>query len=132
MINLDMCGLGNNIVIQHKDYLLDGFNHYLFKLITSDVSNILKICPVSDAISFERVGIPTLFIFNSTNKDLELFKRFDSSYGLDIGMYSADFLKTMHKVTDTIDTFDEFGMVMIYNHLNNKLKEFEEMVKKKN
>ncbi len=132
MINLDMCGLGNNIIVQHKNYLLDDFNNYLFKLVTSDVSGVLKICPPGDSISFESVGIPTLFIFNSTDKDFKLFKKFDSSYGRDISILNADFLKTMHQKTDTIDTFDESGMTMIYDHLNNKLKEFEEIVKKIN
>lgn len=129
MINLDMCGLGNNIVIQHKDYILDDFNDSLFKLIKSNVNNIIKICPGGDSVSFEEVGIPTLFIFNSTDNDLELFKKYDKSYGMDMSILNADFLVTMHKVTDTIDMFDESGMILIYNHLNNKLKEFEEMVK---
>ncbi len=102
---------------------------YLFKLIESDINNIIKICPGGDSVSFETVGIPTLFIFNSTDNDLELFKKYDKSYGIDMSILNADFLVTMHKVTDTVDTFDESGMVMIYDHLNNKLKEFEKVVK---
>ena len=47
-------------------------------------------------------------------------------YGIiifDKGIYSynADFLHTMHTENDTIDTFDESGMEMIYNYLYNHL-----------
>ena len=119
MINLDMCGMGSNIVIHPEDFNKNVLSEYPFKGIIKDCKNILSRDPGGDNYSFSLNNIPNIMLFNSSDNDLVWYNNFDKG----IYSYNADFLNTMHTENDTIDTFDESGMEMIYNYLYNHLKD---------
>lgn len=120
MINLDMCGMGNNIVLAKKD-----FNNILtkepYKSIINECKNVFTQLPPGDSWSFEQERIPFIFIINSTNDDLKWYAEFAECVWGNHAL-TADFLKTMHKVTDTIDTINIEYVEKIYNYLLERLK----------
>ena len=119
-INLDMCGIGENIIYSH--YSFNNINKINFKDINEKhkVININRL-PYGDANMFIEKGIETLYIVNSTNKDVEWFHNY--SKGKIKGI--PDFAKTMHTPNDVIDNlnFDQiekiymfiFDLLEIYN-----------------
>ncbi len=114
MINLDMCGMGNNILLTYDKIYKSKFYFGCMEAIINDSNvTILRNLPGGDYDIFVRNGVPSIFIINSTNHDVAFFKG-------DYGVY-PDFLKTMHKPTDTGDTFGDEGMIMIYEFLKEKL-----------
>lgn len=119
MINLDMCGLGSNIMINPEALDTNVFNEYPFKGIIEDAPNVLTKAPGGDSTIFIMNRIPAIMIFNSTDNDLEWFDDFSKGK---MPRKHSDFLKTMHQDTDTADTFDASGMEMIYKYLLNHLK----------
>ncbi len=119
MINLDMCGLGSNIMVNPYDLGTDIFNEYPFKKIVKDAPNILPLAPGGDSTIFMMNNIPAIMIFNSTDNDLKWFKDFAKGK---VSNGITDFGKTMHQDTDTADKFDATGMEMIYRYLLNHLK----------
>ena len=108
-INFDMCGLGENTL-----YSFNGFNSGLEvnvdKVSSSHGALKYGLLPEGDANSFIEKGIPTLYIINSTNNDLKWFSNFEKG----IISYNADFFKTMHRPSDTIDTINLKQIEKIY------------------
>ncbi len=114
MINLDMCGMGNNILLTYDKINNSVFNFDCMNKIIADTNvTVLKNLPFGDYDNFVRNGIPSIFIINSTDNDIAWFKGNMNIF--------PDFAKTMHKVTDTVDSFSNKGMIMIYEFLNDKL-----------
>ncbi len=114
MINLDMCGMGSNILLTY-----DTINKLSFDLnCMEDIINdsrvkVLRHLPFGDYYCFVYNGIPSIFIINSTDDDIEWYKGKIRKL--------ADFAKTMHTIKDTVDTFSDKGMIMIYEFLKEKL-----------
>lgn len=119
MINLDMCGMGSNIVMSYNFINTDFAYKDVFRTIVSNCENLLKELPFGDYNSFVSNGIPAIFIINSTNHDLEWYKNYSNRIVRDL---NTDFMKTMHRQNDTIDTFSDYGMNMIYEYLIKYLK----------
>ena len=119
MINLDMCGLGSNIMVNPDALGTNVFSEYPFKGIIEDAPNVLTKAPGGDSTIFIMNRIPAIMIFNSTDNDLEWFEDFSNNK---MPRKHSDFLETMHQDTDTADKFDATGMEMIYRYLLNHLK----------
>lgn len=114
MINLDICGLGNNILLTYDMINKSKFEFDCMNSIINDNNVIVvKELPFGDYNNFVNNGIPSIFIINSTDNDIAWFKGNMRIF--------PDFAKTMHKPTDTVDTFSDSGMIMIYEFLKNKL-----------
>ena len=114
MINLDMCGLGNNILLTYDKIGKALFDFKCMEDIISDSHiQVLSSLPFGDYNCFVYNNIPSIFIINSTDKDIAWFKGNMRIY--------PDFLRTMHKETDTPDTFSDKGMIMIYEFLKGKI-----------
>ena len=114
MINLDMCGLGNNILLTYDKISKLNFDLECMEDIISDPNvTVLRGLPPGDYNNFVRNRIQSIFIINSTDHDITWFKGNMNIF--------PDFAKTMHKTTDTVDTFGDEGMIMIYEFLKEKL-----------
>ena len=114
MINLDMCGMGSNILLTYDKIGKLRFDFDCMEDIISDANvTVLRGLPFGDYNNFVRNKIQSIFIINSTNHDVFWFKG-------DMNIF-PDFAKTMHKPTDTVDTFGGKGMIMIYEFLKEKL-----------
>ncbi len=114
MINLDMCGLGNNILLTYDKISKLKFVFECMEDIISDrKAIILKQLPFGDYNNFVANNIQSIFIINSTDRDIAWFKG-------NVDLF-PDFARTMHKVTDTVDTFGDEGMIVIYEFLKEKL-----------
>lgn len=114
-INLDMCGIGDSIVLS-SDYIDD--NNYLEIFNKYFVTKVKKL-PPGDAYLFIENKIPTFYIINSLKCDVgwykDYYKGFFHSY--------PESIKTMHTVYDTPDTIN-------YNGLEQIQKFLEEIIKK--
>ncbi len=107
MINLDMCGLGNNILLTYNKINKLSFDFNCMEDIVSDKKAIvLKQLPFGDYNNFVSNNIQSIFIINSTDRDKDWFKGNTSFY--------PDFAKTMHQITDTVDTVNLLGIENIY------------------
>lgn len=114
MINLDMCGMGNNILLTYDKIGYSTFNfECMNKIIVDNNVLVLNQLPFGDYNCFINNGIPGIFIINSTDHDIAWFKGNMSIF--------PDFVRTMHKLTDTVDTINDKGMIMIYEFLKEKL-----------
>lgn len=107
-LNLDMCGVGENIVFS---------DHYVFKRNIEQIYNLhncIKVdrLPPGDAYSFINQRIPLIYIINSTNHDVAWFKEYASGVMPNI---RPNFLRTMHRPNDTIDTINNDQVEKIYN-----------------
>jgi len=105
-INLDMCGMGENILLSQHHMKED-----LSDIYTKHHAIIMKRLPPGDADTFINYKCPTFFVINSTNPDLEWFKQFADSMPTRI---VPDFSKTMHCPNDTIDTINFVQVEKIY------------------
>ena len=114
MINLDMCGMGSNILLTYDKI---GKFRFYFDCIEDIISDpnvtVLRELPFGDYNNFVRNRIQSIFIINSTDHDIAWFKGNMNIF--------PDFAKTMHRPTDTVDTFGDEGMNMIYEFLKDKL-----------
>ena len=114
MINLDMCGLGNNILLTYDKIDKLRFVFECMEDIISDPNvTVLRGLPPGDYNNFVRNRIPAIFIINSTDHDVDWFKGDTNTI--------PDFARTMHRPTDTVDTLGDEGMIMIYEFLKEKL-----------
>jgi len=125
-INLDMCGLGSNILYA----CYNPINNSDIKIKEMNDSNVYKmeILPPGDALTFADAGITTFFIVNSTNHDLEWYRQFANRME---PKSFPDFLKTMHLPTDTVETINYEQVEKIYkftSSLLSKLCEIREMI----
>ena len=115
MINLDMCGMGNNIITHLNRCGTDVLEEYPFKDIIKDSTNVILEDLEGDNWRFSLTGIPNIMIISSTIKCYVKFAKVALGYE----GQAADFLKTMHKETDTINIED---VEKIYNYLIERLK----------
>lgn len=101
-INLDMCGIGENIV-----YSADNFDDDELSKISNiqDKYNCKKVnmLPPGDAYNFIFKKQKILYVINSTNNDLKYFENY---YNNKMNFMNCDFVKTMHKPNDTIDNIN--------------------------
>ena len=119
MINLDMCGLGTNMMLCYNDLNTNTLALNPYSDIINNCKNVVKSLPFGDYNIFISAKIPAIFIINSTDNDLEWFKAFANGR---MSYRNPDFLETMHKVTDTPDRIDPYGMTMICDYLLKYLK----------
>ena len=122
--NLDMCGLGNNIV-----YSINNMEDDYKKI--SNLYNALRVkrLPIGDADTFITRGIPTIYVVNSTDRDIIWYK--DYEMGRRPKVY-PDFLKTMHQANDTIDTINinQVNKIVMFMTDMLKVNELKEMREK--
>ena len=113
MINLDMCGLGNNVLLTYNKINDSTFEFdYMEKIINDSNVIVVKSLPFGDYNNFVNKGIPSIFVVNSTDHDIDWYRGNMRIF--------PDFARTMHQITDTVDTFDDKGMIMIYEFLKEK------------
>jgi len=114
MINLDMCGMGNNILLTYDKINKLSFDFNCMEDIISDrKAIILKRLPFGDYDNFVANNIQSIFIINSTDRDIAWFKG-------NVNLF-PDFARTMHKVTDTVDTINILGVERIYEFIKKYL-----------
>ena len=114
MINLDMCGMGSNILLTYDKIGQTSFKiECMEKIINDSNALVLNQLPFGDYNCFVNNRIPSIFIINSTNHDIAWFKGNISIF--------PDFARTMHKPTDTVDKFSDKGIIIIYEFLKDKL-----------
>ncbi len=114
MINLDMCGMGSNILLTYNKIDKETFSFNCMEAIINDSHvTVLSQLPFGDYDNFVNNGIPSIFIINSTDNDVAWFQGKSGVF--------PDFARTMHTPKDTADTFNDKGMIMIYEFLKNKL-----------
>ena len=118
-INLDMCGLGEHIILS-----VDNLDEYRLNKTTNVINNYnaykLNMLPPGDAYTFIHKHIPSIYIASSTTHDLPWFDSY--SKGL-FPRFNPDFLKTMHKKSDTIDTISIEQVNEIFNFTNDVINE---------
>lgn len=95
VIDLDMCGLGNNTVAS----LHNGVEKIL-PVPTNGVTVLDKL-PAGDAYTFIDADVPTVYVINSTDRDLAWFAEFAKTGIQPAGI--PDFAYTMHRASDTPD-----------------------------
>lgn len=111
VINLDMCGVGENIIYSH--YSLNNSSKInLNNIIDKHKAINVEILPYGDAYSFMENGIETFYIINSTNKDVQWFKNYYK--GINYGI--PDFAKTMHTPNDIVENlnFDQIEKIYMF------------------
>ena len=120
-INLDMCGIGNNIVFSH--YRINDYDINIIKEIVTKYKAIeVNRLPYGDAYSFISKGIETYYIINSTNSDLKWFKKYAEGI---MPSFAPEFSKTMHLSNDTIDNININQVELIYNCVNELLCKYK-------
>ena len=121
-INLDMCGLGHNVVLAYKDFGKPVFKKDPYKSFIEDCPNVMKELPSGDADNFFKAGIPCIYIVNSTDRDLEWYRIYESNIWRAVAIYQKyDFAQTMHLPSDTVSSLDPSGMELIYDYLAKRL-----------
>ena len=109
-LNLDMCGLGENIVVA-KYHLNNEDSEKINNIFQTHNVEVVNNLPFGDAYSFRNRNIKTFYIINSTNKDLDWFRNYHvNNYGFN----ETDFSLTMHKPNDTVDTININQVEKIY------------------
>lgn len=120
MINLDMCGTGNDIMIYCNDHK-KVFKLFPFYNILKDAPDALSKIPGGDHINFIDKKIPTLFIFNVEYDVVENFYANGRGYCSSTQINKKEGIEAIlqHHFCDTIDGYDEYGKKIIYNYLLN-------------
>ena len=109
-LNLDMCGLGENIVVA-KYHLNNEDSEKINNIFQTHNVKVVNNLPPGDAYSFRDRNIKTFYIINSTNKDLDWFRNYHVNH---YGFNETDFFLTMHKPNDTVDTININQVEKIY------------------
>ena len=119
-INLDMCGVGENIVYSHNS--IQNINsHELSDLI--EIYNVYRVfeLPFSDAYSFINENIETFYIINSTNHDIRWFKNYPFCCEHDI----PDFSFILHQPDDTVDKLNLIQIEKIFLFIKDLLEKYK-------
>jgi len=114
-INLDMCGLGNNLCLMSHGYT-EVLRQEPFNSLINNAEYRFRLLPPGDQYSFMERNIPTIFIINSTDNDLPVYREYERTQRM-YCLFNTDFNQTMHKPNDTVDTCNDEGMNKIFNHL---------------
>jgi len=115
-INLDMCVQGESILFTKNWHSDTSFNELCKKYNAERVKKL----PFSDADSFLDENIKTICIINSTKHDVNWFKNYNE---VNYCSVIPDFLKTLHKPTDTVDKVNLNQVNKIYSFVNELLEE---------
>ncbi len=119
-INLDMCGMGHNVVLTYKGFGESAFWKVPYISIIRDCPNVMSALPPGDADNFFRADIPCIYLVNSTDHDLAWYRAFERNPYSAFGMH-ADFFETMHQPSDTVSSLSPSGMELIYAYLAARL-----------
>lgn len=119
-LNLDMCGLGHNLVLSHDDMGKPVFEEEPYKSIIGDCPNLMSSLPPGDTVSFEGFRIPYIFLVNSTDHDLAWYRAF-ACCSYQARTIIPDWAKSMHQPSDTVSSLDPSGMELIYAYLAKRL-----------
>ena len=119
-LNLDMCGLGHNVVLSHDDMGKSVFEEEPYKSIIGDCPNLMSFLPPGDTVSFEGSRIPYIFLVNSTDHDLAWYRAF-ACHSYQARTIPPDWAKSMHQPSDTVSSLDPSGMELIYAYLAKRL-----------
>lgn len=111
-INLDMCGLGTNIV--YSAYKLTNAVEDKIKGLDSYKPTRVDKLPAGENIAFIHRGISNMFVVNSTDGDLEFYKTFNPMDNKSRQLFAkTDFMKTMHQPNDTVDALEENNFIQM-------------------
>ena len=117
-INLDMCGLGENILFSCHHVCEEDRNKFN-DLFVRHQARLLEKLPPGDSETFIHYQVPTFFIINSTTRDLAWFSQYANGVWPQI---NPDFSLTMHKANDTIDTINFDQVEKIFLFVNDLIK----------
>lgn len=117
-INLDMCGLGENILFSCHHVCEEDRNKFN-DLFVRHQARLLEKLPPGDSETFIHYQVSTFFIVNSTTRDLAWFSQYANGVRPQI---NPDFSLTMHKANDTIDTINFDQVEKIYLFVNDLIK----------
>lgn len=109
--NLDMCGMGSNIIIA----LYNDFENAVHRVPAGHDVIELSNLPGGDAYTFRDNGIPTMYVVNSTDNDVEWFKNFANGFWR--SNRTPDFARTMHRSNDTPGTCNIEQVEKIYKFM---------------
>ncbi len=119
-INLDMCGLGHNVVLSCDDMGKPIFEEEPYRSIIGDCPNLMSFLPPGDTVSFGGFHIPYIFLVNSTDHDLAWYRAF-ACRSYQASTIHPDWAKSMHQPSDTVSSLDPSGMELIYAYLAKRL-----------
>jgi hypothetical protein len=117
-INLDMCGLGENILFSCHHVCGEDRNKFN-DLFVRHQARLLEKLPPGDSETFIHNQVSTFFIVNSTTRDLAWFSQYANGVRPQI---NPDFSLTMHKANDTIDTINFDQVEKIFLFVNDLIK----------
>jgi aminopeptidase YwaD len=129
MINLDICGVGDTIVVAPRHHVERGPLHQPLQRVAStgaapyEVGDLL---PPGDDLTFERADIPNISVCILPWQDREAV--LDTAQSIHQGRWPADLptiWETMHNGRrDSIQSIEEQAMQQIFTWLNETLKQF--------
>ncbi len=119
-LNLDMCGLGHNVVLSYDDMDKSIFEKEPYRSIIGDCPHVMSSLPSGDTVSFEESRIPYIFLVNSTDHDLAWYEAF-ACHSYQERTIIPDWAKSMHQPSDTVSSLDPSGMELIYAYLAKRL-----------
>ena len=107
-INLDMCGIGDKIVVS-SDFIDENNYQQIFKKF--DITKVKKL-PPSDAVLFIESNIPTLYIVSAMICDLEWYKEYYKGHCYTF----PKVISTMHTIYDTADkiNYNELKVIKMF------------------
>lgn len=133
MVNLDLCGYGDNIAVYEKG---NRGNEKFFGLLSDEVLarhgvSLLSLLPNGDDRVFEQNGIHSISVCMLDEPDLKYFKIISQKIRQNIelteedhdGFMKLNVMKTMHYgPMDTVDSVDENTILKLVDYLLDGLK----------
>lgn len=114
IINLDMCGVGEHILISIDN--VQGKNYNIDNQMIKDMDEFgliyTRLLPPGDATVFIKEKIPTYYVVSSTTNDLTWFKSFSEGV---MPKFMPEFAQTMHSPKDTIDKINMKQVNKVYD-----------------
>ena len=125
MVNLDACGVGDYIAVNHKGNLENVLFYGLMDSKVLNVNNVkfVKNLPKSDDSSFDMFGIPNISVSVLTSSDIKFFNMFTElpeKYPQSVReLYTRlDVMKTLHNSEfDTVDIVSQQSIDMVCKYI---------------
>lgn len=128
-INLDVCGVGDTIVIAPKKNIEGNLGNAINSVALLNKHNFKAIneLPGSDDVTFERKNIPNISVCTLENSDIEVME--EIAVVLNNGQQPKrlpKIIETMHNgVRDSIDVIEESSMKMVLDWVKDFVENFK-------
>lgn len=129
MINLDICGVGDTIVVAPRHHVEQGPLHLPLQRVASTGASpyeVVDLLPPGDDLTFERADIPNISVCMLPWQDREAV--LDTARSISQGRLPAELptiWETMHNGRrDSIQSIEEPAMQQIFTWLDETLKQF--------